>query len=352
VLVWPHDYMTEREDLAIPLNECGSGVGQVLAILYVLLTSDQPQVIIVDEPQSFLHPGAVRKLIEVLKRYPKHQYIFATHSPTVIAAANPATLIMVRATAGESVLEAMDTRDANHLQSYLSEIGARLSDVFGADSTLWVEGQTEEACFPLILRESHRSLMGTAIVGIRQTGDMQTRDRMKVLEMYRKLSEAKTLLPPAIAFVFDQECMSLEEREDLERMRLVTVRLLPRRMYENYLLEADAVAAVMNDIENFRKQPISGEEVLVLFESKSREAKEKGRQLRYFCPKVARVPEDWTRRIDAANLLADVFAELSEHRVTYQKVTHGIAITTWLLERRPQAFDEIVDLLAPLLPSS
>jgi len=37
--------------------------------LYVVMTSVHPQVIIIDEPQNFLHPGAVRKLIEVLKRY-------------------------------------------------------------------------------------------------------------------------------------------------------------------------------------------------------------------------------------------------------------------------------------------
>jgi predicted ATPase len=45
----------------------------VLAILYVVMTSNHPQTIIIDEPQSFLHPGAVKKLIEVLKQYPQHQ---------------------------------------------------------------------------------------------------------------------------------------------------------------------------------------------------------------------------------------------------------------------------------------
>ncbi|MFZ1009737.1 MAG: AAA family ATPase, partial [Candidatus Sulfotelmatobacter sp.] len=147
ILVWSHNPATERGDLAVPLDECGSGIGQVLAILYVVTTSDHPQTILVDEPQSLLHPGAVRKLIEVLKKYPQHQYIFATHSPTVITASNPSTFTMVRSDEGESVLEIMDPSNAQHLQAYLSEIGARLSDVFGADSILWVEGQTEEACF-------------------------------------------------------------------------------------------------------------------------------------------------------------------------------------------------------------
>ena len=66
---------------------------------------------------------------------------------------------MVRATDSESVLEVMDPSNAKHLQTYLSEIGASLSNVFGADNILWVEGQTEEECFPLILKKiANRSL--------------------------------------------------------------------------------------------------------------------------------------------------------------------------------------------------
>lgn len=146
IIIWPHDPTTQREDLAIPLSECGSGVGQVLAIMYVVMTSDHPQVILVDEPQSFLHPGAVRKLIDVLKQYPQHQYIFSTHSPGVITAAEPATLTVARFTDGGTSLQPIDPTSAKDLQAYLSELGARLSDVFGADNVLWVEGQTEEAC--------------------------------------------------------------------------------------------------------------------------------------------------------------------------------------------------------------
>jgi hypothetical protein len=56
----------ERPDLTFPLSECGTGVGQVLAILYVVVASDFPLVVLIDEPQSFLHPGASRKLIDVL----------------------------------------------------------------------------------------------------------------------------------------------------------------------------------------------------------------------------------------------------------------------------------------------
>src|SRR5439155_18467418 len=32
VITWPHDPKTMREDVAVPLTQCGSGVGQILAI--------------------------------------------------------------------------------------------------------------------------------------------------------------------------------------------------------------------------------------------------------------------------------------------------------------------------------
>lgn len=249
ILVWPHDYQTEREDLANPLNECGSGVGQVLAILYVVMNSNEPQVMLIDEPQSFLHPGAVRKLIEVLKDFPQHQYIITTHSPAVITAADPATLTIARAIDGESKLEAIDPSSAQHARAYLAEVGARLSDVFGADDIVWAEGQTEEECFPLILRGvAKRSLMGTVVVGIRQTGDLQGRDRKKMLEIHHKISEANTLLPPTIAFIFDDECMVKEKKEELQKMAPGRIHFLPRRMYENYLLDPEAIAAIVNKI--------------------------------------------------------------------------------------------------------
>src|SRR5262249_35224746 len=61
----------------------------ILAIVYVIVTADYPHVMLLDEPQSFLHPGAARKLIDVLARYPQHQYIVATHSSAIISACDP-----------------------------------------------------------------------------------------------------------------------------------------------------------------------------------------------------------------------------------------------------------------------
>jgi predicted ATPase len=357
ILVWPHDYQTEREDLANPLNECGSGVGQVLAILYVVMNSNEPQVILIDEPQSFLHPGAVRKLFEVLKDFPQHQYIITTHSPAVIAAADPATLTIARAIDGESKLESVDPSSAKHARAYLAEVGARLSDVFGADDIIWAEGQTEEECFPLILRRvAKRSLMGTAVVGIRQTSSLQGRDRKKMLEIHHKMSEANTLLPPTIAFVFDEECLAKEKKEELQKMAPGRIHFLPRRMYENYLLDPEAIAEVVNKIPDFREQPVSADEVRQWLDKKRDERVKgdksgsvTGQQLRYFCKGTTQVPANWEQKIDAGRLLEDLFEELSETRVSFEKTSHSVVLTEWLIEHRPTALQEIADFLNGIL---
>ncbi len=140
ILVSSIDPSLDREDLAVPLSESGTGIGQVLAILYVVITAKHPKIIIIDEPQSFLHPGAARKLIEILKKYPQHQFIITTHSPEIAVVANPKTFLLLRKDGFETSIERMDISVAQNLRVFLSEIGARLSDVFGADNILWVEG--------------------------------------------------------------------------------------------------------------------------------------------------------------------------------------------------------------------
>jgi hypothetical protein len=220
ILVWSIDPRSEREDLAVPLSESGTGIGQVLAILYVVLTAERSQTIIIDEPQSFLHPGAVRKLIEILKHYERvrHQYVITTHSPTVITATEPDTLLSVRKEGAESVVEEIDASETHNQDLLLREVGARLSDVFGADGILWVEGPTEEACYPLILeRVAGRLLLGTKILGVVHTGDFESKHSDTILEIYRRLSEGRGLLPPAIGFIFDREDRHEEARKDLER---------------------------------------------------------------------------------------------------------------------------------------
>lgn len=350
ILVWTIPLETERDDLAVPLSQSGTGISQVLAILYIAMTAEYPQILLIDEPQSFLHPGAVRKLIEILKvHYPQHQYVLTTHSPQVISAAEPGTVLLVKRGPDQSHVQPISTLAEAEMNEVLGEVGARLSDVFGADDILWVEGPTEERCFPVVLEHvAKRPLLGTAVLAVEHTGDFESK-RAKFAErsfaLYRRLSEGTGLVPPALAFVFDREGRTAEQLEDLRRSGGGKVHFLPRRLYENYLLDVDAIWECVRGIEGFQETPLEVSEIRSWIDTHCWDAKYFDREF----PEEDRSPEVWSRDIHGAKFLADLFASLSEQRVVYHKTTHSVILTRFLATHKPEALAELAALLVRIL---
>jgi predicted ATPase len=356
VKIWNLDRATQRGDLAYPLSDCGTGISQVLAILYVVISSQEPQIIIIDEPQSFLHPGAAKKLIEIFKEFSQHQYFIATHSAEIIAAANPSTIVKLRYEDGETQTSTMNAGDIREQRSLLAELGVSLSDVFGADRILWVEGPTEELCFPLILEKAAKMpLRGTKIIAVKNTGDFEGKRAHLVFDVYDKLSGGSSLFPPTIGFVFDRENKCERQRNDLKKRSQHPVEFLDRRMYENYLLHPDAIAAVLNQEDAGREQPLTSVEV--------REWLETNKSNKNYFPKISTQQDlsnpqtqqdisnpQWVdENIDAAKLLDALFSHFSEARVKFNKTKHSVMLTEWLLENNPDCFAELVKFLQRIL---
>ena len=119
-----------RNDLAVPMGRMGSGIGNVIAILYVVLTARFPQVIAIDEPNSFLHPKALRELLGILAREGKqHQYILTAHSPDVLTAVRPATITMFELNDTFTVTKQVSGKDLPLLRTELAELGIRMTDL-------------------------------------------------------------------------------------------------------------------------------------------------------------------------------------------------------------------------------
>ncbi|MHB1245092.1 MAG: AAA family ATPase [Sulfuriferula sp.] len=350
IVVWTEDPATERDDLAIELSESGTGIGQVLAILYVAINSDFSRTIIIDEPNSFLHPGAARKLIEILKKnFSQHQYIIATHSPEIIKVAAPEMMTLVRWEKPKSVIEQLDAKQVTTAQRSLVEVGARLSDVFGADHILWVEGQTEEACFQLILdRLAYYPLLGLTIAAVRETGDFEGKrpSANMVWDIYTRLSSGNALIPSALAFVFDQEARDSKERDDLVRKSGGRLHFLPRRMYENYLLDTDAIFSVMSDLPTFQQEGITEEQVRAWLMAN-------GGKKEYLADPIVQAnlaDTNWLQQVDGARLLKRLFEGISGNREEYRKTIHSVQLTDWLITNKPEQLAELKDFLIELLP--
>jgi hypothetical protein len=349
VIVWTENPSSQRDDLAVPLSESGTGIGQVLAILYVVLTSRFSRTILIDEPSSFLHPAAARKLVEILKvDFPQHQYIVATHSPEIIRAADPTTLFLIGLEGRESKLERLDSKSVKDQGRCLLEVGARLSDVFGSDEIIWVEGDTEEICYHLIIQDLMRKpLLGRAIVAVRNVGDLEgKRPSAKMIwEIYSQLSKSNALIPPAVAFIFDREQRTEVERADLASRTSGKVKFLPRRMYENYLLIPEAIEAVLLLLPSFRDACPSVEEVKEWLMAN-------GGKCAYIDQPTDRADirsRAWLTQVNGAKLLHDLFAELSGNREEYRKTVHSVQLTEWLIQNKPDSLVEIKEFLESIL---
>ncbi len=353
VKMWSVPIESKREDLAVPLSESGTGIGQVLAMLYVVVTADVPKVIIIDEPQSFLHPGAVRKLIEILHTYPQHQYIITTHTPTAISATGTESLIQICRDGYESVVKVISAKNTSALKRFLADIGASLGDVFGADKVLWVEGPTEENCFPLILRKLSKTLLsGTQILAVKNTGDLEGKQgklASRIFDVYTKLTASSTLLPPAIAFLLDTEGKSKSEKDEIDRKSSGLVRWLPRRMYENYLLSPLHLANILNEIDCKCEETISEHDIQKWLLAHSNDKKYFDKD--QYDPGLKYPSNTWEKTVHAAKLLNDLFNELTDSRVAYnnRKVDYGLRLTELLVEEPTPAIQELSQFLKSIL---
>ncbi len=342
IAVWQVDPSLQRDDLAIPLSQCGTGIGQVLAILYIAKVSEAPRTIIIDEPGSFLHPGAARALISILGRFNEHQYIVATHSPEIISALAEVPVTTLRWSETKSAIEQAPRTTSVIASNVLTDIGARLSDVFGFDKVLWVEGQSDSERIRALLIAQGKPQRSLAILPVRDTGSFRRRRVAEVLEIYRSLSFGGALLPPAVLFLFDREGRSATEIEDAVREGQGKLRFLSRRMFENYLLNAEAITRLFNETGNSFGLSTTAERV-------SDWIAERGKE--YCAPGNAPVPwsDEWFERVDAASLLSDLFADLSDARLPYRKSLHTPRLTLIVHEGGDHAIQELLGLLTDVI---
>ena len=316
VRVWPTEAM-ERVELSFPLNSSGTGISQVIAIMTAVITTNNA-VIVIDEISSFLHPAAVKSLLRILQtEYSHHQYIISTHAPEVIGFSNPRTVHLVRREGYESKIVKLDLRDVDALREVADNLGASMADVFAADRVIWVEGPTEELCFPLLYHKATNRILprGTIFTSVIATGDFMAkrRDKELVYQIYCRLSQAAVPLVVSVTFSFDSENLTGVEKDKMIRDSQGAMHFLPRRHIECYLINADAISAFIRSRDS--EAASVNKEIVVtklseLAASESFKVKEWAGDLNQAA---------WLEKVDAANLIAAVCMELSDNRVTFNK---------------------------------
>jgi len=289
-------------------------------------------VIVIDEPNSFLHPGAAKKLMQIATLFDNHQFIISTHSPEIVSSIDPEIVLIVKSENGESKIDPLTIKELYGVRQMLAEIGSTFSDVFGLDSIVWVEGPTEAECFPAILRHIRKgTALGTTFVPMRHTSDFEKKKgkAVEAWDLYKRISEGGSLVPPAVGFAFDREQRSETEIDDLVRSSKGLAKFLPRRMYENYLLDADALTELMASLVPSGASPT-----------------------RQMVEDALGSAMGGLNVIDVhgADILSSVISTLSGATLEYRKVEHASWMTRWLIEWKPSSLTELAEFVEGLVP--
>lgn len=331
----PRPSAERRDDLAMPIDQMGSGVANVVAVLYIVLTARQPQVICIDEPNQFLHPKALRELLNILALEGRqHQYILTAHSAEVISAVKAETVTLLSLDNGVTQVRQAKHDDLAKLRDGLADLGIRATELHGRDRVLWVEGQTEELVLPAVLASfCTRLAAGTAVLRVHETGAFERRgmDPVKVAAIYKRLSSASALVPPMVAALLDRERRRDDECQRLEEDQRARLRFLPRRMIENYLLHPPAIAAVLEE-----REPGAGDV----------------QRVAHLLGEAAgvRALEDLDLiQADGARLLAQVFARQTDSRWEFKKTRDVPDLVDWLLVHQADLLTPLGDWLNQLL---
>jgi putative ATP-dependent endonuclease of the OLD family len=147
------DLLVNEDGFTISAQEMGEGMQNaiVLAILQAFEeTQKQGAILLIEEPEMFLHPQMQRSLYKTLRRIgEKNQVIYTTHSPHFVAVPDYQQVVLVRRTAGSTkVFPSTLSADQVSREKLVKELDPERNELFFATRLLIVEGDTEKLVFP------------------------------------------------------------------------------------------------------------------------------------------------------------------------------------------------------------
>lgn len=324
----------DGQDQPIPLEECGSGFSHVLVMLTVL-HSQRDKIVLYDEPHVYLHPSAEKAIYDLAKEHDSHHFIFTTHSPILINYPCKKNVYLVTKNDGQSSFTSLED-----VGKVLDDIGLKNSDFAFAEKVLFVEGETEEQLIPRILNKYGMKQVGYnyRILNMKGTGSefknsgAMSHNSQKLELIFKGLSDN----PIPYKILLDKDEKNTDQIKKLTEIYGNQVVLLPRREIENYFLEHyEPISEILHEIVETEIDPT----IVKRFISQ----KLKKVEDYYFYPKGC---QNQLHDIIGSRVLEKLF---EKYGARYNKVTHGILITEWLLEKKPDALAEIADFLKPFI---
>ena len=218
----------------INMKDLGTGVEQLLMVLTVGLMEGPPFILLIEEPETNLHPAAQRALLGLLQSWAADkQIVAATHS----------TVMLDWAPGGDGlrlVTREHDSSDVNPVGedrlAVLHSLGVHPSDILSADRVIIVEGASDEDVLRVWFPEMLRNPRVAVLQG--QGGD-NARHAARLADW---LAGTDRLGLRQVLYIRDRDELSPRVIRKLRDSQ--TVHVLARRELENYLLDVVTLATV------------------------------------------------------------------------------------------------------------
>lgn len=239
----------------VPLDRCGTGVWQTLVLLTAALVENEARLFLIDEPHSFLHPAAERKLVRLLESLGHekgHIFCVATHSHIIANHAGARLWGVFSENGTSAVRELSGYRDA------AAAIGIEAADVLAHDAILTVEGPSDQYVLRALLDETGASRI--AVTRLRGDGQVRKSDGCEQLRRIAKeLVAAVAPVHVPVTLLLDRDGWSESDITELKNEG--GARFLKQPEIENYFLHPEAIArafALSGDQAEAVKQSIAG----------------------------------------------------------------------------------------------
>jgi len=131
----------------------GSGALYLFALL-ALLSREGCYILMLDQPESFLHPHLQKRLIDFIRtNFPEKQVIIATHSP-IIAGSLPQGNLVFLARNHYGNVKKIETKDQTELLDWLvNKLGIRPLELATIKKIVYVEGKTDVIFYSTMARK-------------------------------------------------------------------------------------------------------------------------------------------------------------------------------------------------------
>jgi len=344
ILTWPEKNKRDGH-LAFSLADSGTGISQLVAILTAVITETQ-SVIIIDEINTFLHPAAIKRLLLVLReRYFRHQYIISTHSSDVISHADADKIYLVEKVGYRSNFQKLDRKSAADVRRAGAILGFSMMDVFGYDHIVWVEGETEELCFPRILLAFDKAVPRGTVFNRVYTTDPFGRERnaTDVVKLYNYVQQSISPLLQGFSFGLDREVHSSNYIQSVTS-KIPRLKFLPRRCLECYLVNVEAIEELM------RRYGCTGPPAMV-----EEWISSNGGEQAYGASKSWKgnhKDRDWLAAVNAPKLIYDCIKSVSGARLEFDKVKHNPIMLDYIVVNDRESLVELKDYIAELIEIS